>query len=101
LEWWGSKRALERGECLVVLDALADVLGALVANSVVPKTVRAKQGGTKHFQPLLTTKQALFLLQGSGRALEIGKCIVDLQSLADLLGPLDADAVLLKTARAK
>jgi len=51
LGWWGSERALERGECLVDLESLANVLGALVANSVVPKTVRAKQGASPIYQP--------------------------------------------------
>jgi len=33
--WWGSERALECGECIVDLESLANVLGALVANFVV------------------------------------------------------------------
>eukprot|EP00962_Isochrysis_galbana_P028798 scaffold9130_cov124-Isochrysis_galbana.AAC.5 len=44
LGWWGSERAHERGEYLVALETLADVLGALIANTVGVKTVRAKQG---------------------------------------------------------
>eukprot|EP00962_Isochrysis_galbana_P010768 scaffold2995_cov120-Isochrysis_galbana.AAC.1 len=54
----GSGRVLERGECLVGLESLTNVLGALVANFVAHKTVRAKQGSPQTVSPLLTTKQA-------------------------------------------
>eukprot|EP00962_Isochrysis_galbana_P028795 scaffold9130_cov124-Isochrysis_galbana.AAC.2 len=108
LGWWGSERALERGEHRVALETLADVLGALVANTVGVKTVRAKQGGKAPRQPLLTTKRAHFAVAknlragarvGCGRALEIGQSVVDLESLADVLGTLRTDVVVHKTAR--
>eukprot|EP00962_Isochrysis_galbana_P003817 scaffold1069_cov129-Isochrysis_galbana.AAC.5 len=38
---------------------------------------------------------------GCGRTLEIGECLVDLESLADVLGTFHADVVVHKTARAK
>jgi len=38
---------------------------------------------------------------GCGRALEIGESLVDLESLADVLGTLRTDVVVHKTARAK
>jgi hypothetical protein len=40
-------------------------------------------------------------LRGSGRALESGECLVDLEGLADVLGAFCANAVLEKSARAK
>eukprot|EP00962_Isochrysis_galbana_P002849 scaffold787_cov115-Isochrysis_galbana.AAC.1 len=103
LGWWGSERAHEHGEYLVALETLADVLGALVANTVGVKTVRAKQGAITNCQPLLTTKRAHSELGwwGSENALECGECLVDLESLADVLGAFRADVVFPKTARAK
>eukprot|EP00962_Isochrysis_galbana_P016120 scaffold4613_cov129-Isochrysis_galbana.AAC.15 len=51
LGWWGSERALEGGECLVDLESLADVLGALVANFIFRKTVRANKEQTHTVSP--------------------------------------------------
>eukprot|EP00962_Isochrysis_galbana_P011945 scaffold3362_cov121-Isochrysis_galbana.AAC.6 len=100
----GSRRALERGEHLVDLESLTDVLGALNPNRVPSETARAKQGGTTNCQPLLTTKQAHSELGwwGSERALERGECLVDLESLANVLGALVANiSVVPKTVRVK
>eukprot|EP00962_Isochrysis_galbana_P011943 scaffold3362_cov121-Isochrysis_galbana.AAC.4 len=67
LRWWERGCALDRGECLVGLESLADMLGARVANFVDLKTVKVKEGATTNCQPLLTTKQAHFGW-GGGRA---------------------------------
>jgi hypothetical protein len=40
----GKAGALERGECRVLHEGRANVLGALIANVVVLKTARVKQG---------------------------------------------------------
>eukprot|EP00962_Isochrysis_galbana_P024218 scaffold7407_cov131-Isochrysis_galbana.AAC.5 len=81
LGWWGMENALQRGECLVDLDGLADVLGAL---------------------PLLTTKRAHFDLGWcrNESALESGEHRVALEGLADVLGAFRADAFS-KTASVK
>eukprot|EP00962_Isochrysis_galbana_P011941 scaffold3362_cov121-Isochrysis_galbana.AAC.2 len=103
LTWWERGCALERGECLVHLESLANMLGARVANFVPLKTVKVKPGATTNCQPLLTTKQSHSELGwwGSERALERGECLVDLESLANVLGALVANSVVPKTARAK
>jgi hypothetical protein len=56
---WGSGHALQKGESLVHLESLADVLGACGVDAVAPKPVRIKQGAIMDVRaPLLTTKQA-------------------------------------------
>eukprot|EP00962_Isochrysis_galbana_P016125 scaffold4613_cov129-Isochrysis_galbana.AAC.20 len=103
LGWWGSGHALERGERFVVLEALANERGSFRTDQVILKTARAKQGGIKNCQPLLTRKRAHSELGwwGSERALECGKCLVDLEGLANVLGALVANFVVLETARVK
>eukprot|EP00962_Isochrysis_galbana_P052904 scaffold24379_cov122-Isochrysis_galbana.AAC.4 len=85
--WWGCGGALKNGQRRVDLEGLADVLGALVANSVILKTVRAKQGAITDWE--------------NECALECGEHRVALEALADVLGAFRADAVAEKTARAK
>eukprot|EP00962_Isochrysis_galbana_P024219 scaffold7407_cov131-Isochrysis_galbana.AAC.6 len=53
-------RALERGENRILLEGLADVLGARDPNFVALKTVKVKQGAPTTCQPLLTRKRAHF-----------------------------------------
>jgi hypothetical protein len=99
-----SGRALERGECLVDLEGLADVLGAFCTDAIPSKTARAKQGAfTGVSAPLLTTKQAHSTWGGavSRRALESGECRVELEGIAHVLGAFCTDLVHSKAARAK
>eukprot|EP00962_Isochrysis_galbana_P014857 scaffold4261_cov110-Isochrysis_galbana.AAC.1 len=69
-----------------------------------PPRLQGKQGEAQWTrQPLLTTKQAQFDLGWwkCKRALECGEHHVDLEALTDVLGAFRADAVVIKTARAK
>eukprot|EP00962_Isochrysis_galbana_P028799 scaffold9130_cov124-Isochrysis_galbana.AAC.6 len=88
----GIERALERSECHVDLESLADVLAAFCTDFVAFETARAKQGATTDCEPLLTTKRAYFGLRWweRGCALEGGEGLVELEGLADVLGTLIA-----------
>jgi hypothetical protein len=94
----GSERALEACERVVALEGLANVLGALIVNLVVSKTARPNKEQPQTSAPPQTTKPAQFDL-GSERALERGECLVDFQSLADVLGTFPANVVTFKAAR--
>eukprot|EP00962_Isochrysis_galbana_P031045 scaffold10094_cov128-Isochrysis_galbana.AAC.6 len=73
----------------------ADVLGAFRADAVAAKTARAKQGATTHCEPLLTTRRTHLaaVARTSERALERGEHSVALEGLANVLGTLIANLV--------
>eukprot|EP00962_Isochrysis_galbana_P011942 scaffold3362_cov121-Isochrysis_galbana.AAC.3 len=68
--------------------------------SAWPSRLQSRAGNVS---VLLTTKRAHFGLGwwGSERALECGECLVDFESLNDVLGAGDAHIVARKTARVK
>eukprot|EP00962_Isochrysis_galbana_P016123 scaffold4613_cov129-Isochrysis_galbana.AAC.18 len=64
----GSGRALQRGESRLDLESLTDVLGALNANGVPPKSARAKQEATTNCEAPADNKAEHILTWYGGEA---------------------------------
>jgi hypothetical protein len=103
LLWRGSERALERGECLVDLEGLANILGSSVADLIVVKSARPNQQGEPQIvsPPPHKNASASFNCGEAECALESGKCRVDLEGVTDVLGTFCTDVIINKTARVK
>jgi hypothetical protein len=105
MEWRRCGRILQGGEHLVALEGLTDVHGTFRTDHIAPNTAR-KEGETEwiHQCPALTTTRAnnnasVFraVKYGGAHALDSFESLVDLESLADVLGSLTIDAILSKT----